>query len=293
MKRFVASAAVALAVAACAAASPDAARLIPRFALTVATLPIALCQRLSATPLPLLVAAGVALGVLPVIAIASALLQLRRTGRVLRRIDRGWSEVMSERVQLLAERLGFAGYVRVAQSDAVFAFTHGLVWPRVIMSHGLVATLDDEELEAVLRHEMGHARRRDPLRILIARSLTRAATAVPGAPGTLETYLCRLELAADREVVTAMGDVLPLASALQRTLDEPAMPEIASAAVSGLSATDVRIDHLLGVSTSPRLLGRGVNRVHAALFWLAMAASLCLLIASAPSLSSILTCIGC
>lgn len=289
MKRLIAG----VIIAGCIAWQSDIVRSIPGFALTVVAFPIAACQRLSGHPQLLLVGGGSALLILLLVAFASALLHLRRTARLTRWMDARRSGPMVERVGLLAKHLGFTEAVQIAPDDSVFAFTYGLLRPRVMLSQGLVGSLDDGELEAVLRHELAHARRRDPLRILIARSLARASMAVPGAPGALETYLCRLELSADRSVVTAMGGVLPLASALQRTLSALPMPDIALAAVSGLSATDVRIDHLLGISTSPRLLAPSVNRAHAAVFCVAVAVYLCLLVASVPSVSDIRICIGC
>lgn len=289
MKRLIAG----VTVLGCMALQSDTASFIPGFALTVLAFPIAACQRLSGHAQLLLVAGGSALLTALLVAFASALLHLRRTARLTRRLDARRAGAVVERVSLLAKHLGFAGAVQIVPDATVFAFTNGLLRPRVVLSHGLVDNLDDGQLEAVLRHELAHARRRDPLRILIARSLARALALVPAAPRSLDAYLCRLELAADRSVVREMGDVFPLASALQRTLSAPPMPDIASAAVSGLSATDVRIDQLMGLDTSPRLVGPDVNRVHATAFSFAVAAYLCVLVASAPSISEIRICIGC
>src|SRR3984885_3279748 len=53
------------------------------------------------------------------------------------------------------------------------AFCVGLFRPRVYVSTGAVAILDEAALSAVLAHERHHARRRDPLRLAAGRVLAR------------------------------------------------------------------------------------------------------------------------
>lgn len=187
-----------------------------------------------------------------------------------------------ERLVTLARRVGLRADLAVADCSGLVAFTHGLVSPRVVVSQELCASLDDAELEAVLRHEGAHAQRRDPLRVLVARTLNTLLVFIPFTRSAIEAYLCRLELSADRIAVTAMADVLPLASALQRVMLQPRR-DFAGAAVSGLSATDVRIDHLLGLDTSPALIAPPPNRIHLALFWLIALTTLCAFVASTAS----------
>src|SRR5205823_2159487 len=60
------------------------------------------------------------------------------------------------------------------------AFCAGLFRPRVYVSTGTLALLDDPRLDVVLAHERHHARRRDPLRRAAGRVLSRALFVVPG-----------------------------------------------------------------------------------------------------------------
>ena len=66
------------------------------------------------------------------------------------------------------------------------AFCAGLLRPRVYVSTGAVAILDQEALSAVLAHERHHARRRDPLRLAIGRVLARALFFLPGLADLLD-----------------------------------------------------------------------------------------------------------
>src|SRR5689334_17224014 len=54
--------------------------------------------------------------------------------------------------------------VQIVPSARPHAFTLGFLRPRIVISDGLIALLDERELACVLAHERHHARRRDPLR---------------------------------------------------------------------------------------------------------------------------------
>ena len=51
------------------------------------------------------------------------------------------------------------------------AFTVGWFTPRIFVARALSQALPEAELEAVLAHEVAHARRRDPLRLFLLRGL--------------------------------------------------------------------------------------------------------------------------
>jgi len=99
--------------------------------------------------------------------------------------------------------------VAIVPGTAPRAFCSGLVRPRVYVSEGAVALLEERELAAVVAHEGHHADRRDPLRLLVARAI--------GDAYSLRTLSRReqalSELAADAAAVRR-GGAAPLASAL-------------------------------------------------------------------------------
>jgi Zn-dependent protease with chaperone function len=132
------------------------------------------------------------------------------------------------------------GGERVFVSGAPEAFCVGLLHPRVYVSEGLLATLDDEELAAVLAHEAHHARRRDPLRLFLGRTLAAGLFFLPVLGRLGEQHARLVELDADRAAVrSSAGNPGPLASALLRFDEHP------SPVVVGIAAE--RVDHLLGV----------------------------------------------
>jgi hypothetical protein len=121
-------------------------------------------------------------------------------------------------------------------ADAPQAFCAGLLRPHVYVSSGALWSLTADELQAVLAHEAHHARMRDPLRVLVARTLSDALFFLPVMRRLADRYDALAELAADEAAVRSHG-MQPLASALlafERT--DPAVVGIAPE----------RVDQLLG-----------------------------------------------
>ncbi|MEX2227876.1 MAG: M56 family metallopeptidase [Dehalococcoidia bacterium] len=193
----------------------------------------------------------------------------------------------------LASQLGLMDGIDFVDADEPFAFCHGLRRPRLMISRGVLDILDPDELEAVLRHEAAHLHERDPLRILVSRAIATALAFVPFSAGLRDSYLCRRELRADRAAVDAMGDALPMASALARMLRAGHRSAFASLAVGALSATDIRIDHLLGCVTPETALLRSANPLHALAFATLSMLLLCVLVATAHAATGVRPCLPC
>lgn len=129
---------------------------------------------------------------------------------------------------------------RIVEDSRPRAFCAGLVLPRVYVSTGTLALLDDAALHAVLEHERAHARRRDPLRLACGRVLARALGFVPGLAELHRRQVALAELSADE---WAIADSPGNRSALARAMllfAERSRPEDPT----GLDPA--RVDHLLG-----------------------------------------------
>lgn len=207
-------------------------------------------------------AAAVGIGILAVVPIWRGVRAANRSTThigELRAAARSARLAVSPRVDAAAAIANIAERVDVVDARRPFAFTYGWVRPRVCVSTGLVALLDDRELEAVLHHEKWHADRRDPLRLLLAQSLGTAFAVVPEIRRLVRLYALTLEIEADRHVVSAMGDRRWLASALVKTI----VPPVATPAFEGHG--DGRAAALIGHLPS---IPRGRTRVAAALLLL-------------------------
>lgn len=148
-------------------------------------------------------------------------------------------------------QLRFRRRLRIAGSDQVrgttviwvddarpSAFCAGLLRPRVHISVGAREALSARELEAVVAHERHHARRQDPLRLLVVSTLAESLFFMPVLSRLAARYGALAELAAD-EAAVRESDRAVLASALLAfgRRDSPQ-------AVAGVAPE--RVDHLLG-----------------------------------------------
>lgn len=129
---------------------------------------------------------------------------------------------------------------RLIESPTPQAFCAGLLRPRIYISRGATEELRRDELRAVVSHELHHVRRRDPLRLLLARSLADGLFFIPLLRRSSERYAVLGELAADEAAVGRIGRRGPLASAVLRFSGAGVEPE----PVMGIASE--RVDHLLG-----------------------------------------------
>jgi hypothetical protein len=126
----------------------------------------------------------------------------------------------------------------VIDDDAPQAFCIGLLHPRIYVSHAALGLLGGDELAAVLAHEAHHARRRDPLRLLVVRTLADALFFLPVVRRLPERHAALAELAADEAATGARGGRPALASALLAFDEHP------SPAAVGIAPE--RVEQLLG-----------------------------------------------
>jgi hypothetical protein len=134
----------------------------------------------------------------------------------------------------------------VIDDERPHAFCAGLIRPRVYVSTGALALLDDPGLEAVLAHERHHAARRDPLRLATGRILARALFLLPGLGELSQRQQALSELSADESAVNAEpANRSGLASAMLSFSDAPAPGR------SG-GIDPARVDYLLGESPTWR-----------------------------------------
>ena len=175
-----------------------------------------------------------ALLVLPLAGVA--LLSLTLGGRSLVRQVRGKRRFLA-RLQIVRAADVAGARVAVFESARPQAFCAGFLQPRIYLSTA-AAGLPVEHLDAIVAHERHHRRRRDPLRLLIARTLSEALFFMPALRRLTERYGALAELAAD-EAAVREHDRSTLAAALL-SFGEARNPAV----VVGIAPE--RVDHLLG-----------------------------------------------
>lgn len=195
---------------------------------------------------------GVAVLGLSAAAAAAAVGRVVRTLVSTGRLDRARIEVGAPaRLGLVAGRLGLLDVVLCCADPRPYAYCAGLREPRIYVSTGALAALDEPELEAVLLHERQHLLCRDPLRVLVGRVAAALLFAVPLVGELQRRFELAKELDADRAAVSAHGGrPAALAGALLALGDGMVPFRTGDVAASAWHLTGARIDQLVDPSTA-------------------------------------------
>jgi beta-lactamase regulating signal transducer with metallopeptidase domain len=157
------------------------------------------------------------------------------------------------------------------------AFCGGVLRPRVVVTTELLDALDPAERDAVLAHELSHARGRGPLKLVLSLVAVRSLFWVPVLRDLVDRHLLLTELAADRAAVAATSRTA-LAGALSQMLETPKL----AGSIGFADHASARIDRLFDPSAKlPRLL----TPARTALTALALA-TVSVLVYSSPRLTS-------
>lgn len=147
-------------------------------------------------------------------------------------------------LRALADRLRIGSRIRVIVASCPFALTYGLRRTRVLVTTGLLASLTEQELAAVLAHERAHVRNRDPLKNVITRMLPARHFYLPGMGRLRHRFTVGRELAADRAAIAHRGPAA-LAGALLKVAAGPAWAKsVPTAAMASDELLAMRITQL-------------------------------------------------
>lgn len=152
-----------------------------------------------------------------------------------------------EHVDRIARAVGIAR-LRFIDEDVCAAFCAGVLQPTVYIGRGLLGRLDQAELEAVMVHELDHARCFEPLWRTAWRAAAEIGFFIPLLNWARAHEIERSELRADRRAVAATGPEA-VASAIWTLGSDPA-----PVGVAAFSETiEVRVAQLLGDPLPGRL----------------------------------------
>lgn len=168
---------------------------------------------------------------------------LRRTARVL---ERQRAVRSPRRLRVAAAAVGVAGRVVCVEDARAYAYCGGFVRPQIVVSTEAVRRLRRAELEAVLWHEAHHLRRRDPLRVVVARSLESALFALPLIASLERRFELAKELDADETALREQGDPSALAGALLKLAKQEVPFPPGEVAIGAWSLSSARVEQLCG-----------------------------------------------
>ena len=141
---------------------------------------------------------------------------------------------------LRSHELGTHGDALVIGDSRPRAFCAGLARPRIYVSSGAVALLDESALRAVLAHERSHARRRDPLRLASGRVIARVLFFLPGLGTLFAQQRALAELSADESAIAEAPGNRPALARAMLVFSQESRPD------DPAGIDPERVDHLLG-----------------------------------------------
>lgn len=139
-----------------------------------------------------------------------------------------------------------------------YAFTSGILKPKIYLSTGLCSHLTTKELLAVTAHEAYHTKDKAPLKLFIARILHALNFFLPINSYLLNGYVASSEMAADDASLHVSGEPLELASALVKLSSRDNMDTLSPAALfsKGTAVVEDRLRRLLSPEMSPPRRGK-------------------------------------
>jgi hypothetical protein len=151
---------------------------------------------------------------------------------------------------------GPEGSVIVGGDDVAVAAA-GLLRPRVVVTAGALATLEDDELSAGLAHERGHIAHRHHLLLAYAECCRALAGPMPGTRRAIAEFRFQLERDADAWALRRHHHPDALASAICKAANARSEPLVVGL---GGGALERRVDQLMSVPPArPRVLRRVVD----------------------------------
>lgn len=126
------------------------------------------------------------------------------------------------------------------------AITMGFISPKIVISTGLINLLSDEELNAVIYHEIYHKQSRDPLKIFLLSLFASAMPYIPILKWFSQKYRIIQEVLADELAIEKQETSVNIGSALLKMLKVGKL-EAMSFVYASFADTSVnyRIDYLL------------------------------------------------
>lgn len=151
------------------------------------------------------------------------------------------SSVSDMRFSKLLKKLHIQDKTYLIKSDKPFAFSMGILSPKIYISTTFLKIVNLKELEAVLYHELSHVKNNDSLTTIIASFGKYLFPFLPIISDFLKNYLVEREVKADKEAINGTKSKIYLISAFKKLLSSPIPPVAYAAAIVEYDTIESRI----------------------------------------------------
>ena len=188
----------------------------------------------------LILAIGVVLG----IGLLSLLLQLGKTHILLKKLLKHRA-ILPKDLRETIGSLGLTDKVILIRDRSLSSFCYGILSPRLVITTSLVKSLTDKELEAVLLHEQSHLISRDPVKVLMGKTLSSMFFFLPVFGELHRNSEAVNEFLADQRAINHQKQAVFLRGALKKILASPQLSLAAASNASGPDYFEIRIQRLV------------------------------------------------
>lgn len=148
-----------------------------------------------------------------------------------------------KKVRDIVLELGIQDKLAVVLSGKLSSFCYGYIKPRILLSTGLINSLNKGELKAVLLHESYHLKRSDPLKILLSQVAATMFFFVPILRDFHSHYVLSKEITADQLAIQDRGGQ-DIRSALMKMLNFPTPSFLGVTSFANENSLEERIEIL-------------------------------------------------
>lgn len=108
--------------------------------------------------------------------------------------------------------------IMIISHPTPIAITMGFLCPKIVISTGLIGLLTDEELKAVIAHEMYHQKKRDPLKVFLLSLCATTMGYIPILKWLYKQYRIIQEVLADEFAIKKQETSVHIGSALLKMI---------------------------------------------------------------------------
>ena len=173
----------------------------------------------------------------------SFFIQLVRTQLLIHRVISGIVPLKGKAFRI-ASALDLKSNTLLIEDARLYSFCFGLIHPKIAVTTGLVKLLSSKELEAVLLHERAHALHKDPLKILMGRTIATTFFFLPIFRALYRNMEATNELIADRITTETQNGSRYLQGALRKIIAHPQVAFTSVPAISHPDYMEIRIRQL-------------------------------------------------
>jgi len=131
-------------------------------------------------------------------------------------------QVITNRLDIVASTQEFFRF----KSKEISIFTLGFFRPKIFISSAIFKTHNQEEIDAMIEHEINHRNNLHPLKIFISNFVRSILPIIPGKNWLIDNYLTLVEVSSDQFSEDKINNKLPLVSALLKFQSQSFEPGI-------------------------------------------------------------------